>query len=276
MSELEKFSIYINDKSKATIKTYTAMYKKLRNMLEKDIAEASQKKICDTAMSETNRNSSQGLINIGLMVRKMEGLKINELEAQRKKNQIALAEHVKKKNQQIGDSLPSLQELEDYTDYLYEHGTWKEYIINYLLINYQVRNKDLVFEIVKRKKDANEKDKNYMWLRGRVVTYIRRNYKTSNVYGERVHKITDPKFVTAIRRIIGLQNIGEDAGTFIPTESQAGYYIQKMSYKSLGEGNYCKIVIDANRSNLQKIREISENRGTSLSELIHSYDIENK
>ena len=114
-----------------------------------------------------------------------------------------------------------------------------------------------------------------MWIRGKVVTYIRRNYKTAKVYGERVHKITDPKFVTAIRRMIGLQKIGEDSGTFIQTESQAGYYIQKMSYKGLGEGKYVKIVIDANRADLQKLREISHNRGTSLSELLHSYDVKN-
>ncbi len=271
--ELEKFSESIAGKSPATIKTYSAMYNKLRKLLDKDIAHASQKKIIETAMSETNLNSSQALLNIGLMVRRMEDLNVDELEKQRKQNQIALAKHVKKKNIQLVDSLPSLKDLEDYTEDLYENGKWKEYIINYLLLNYQVRNKDLVFTLVKRKMDATDPDKNYIWLRGKVATYIRRNYKTSSTYGQLVHKIHDPKFVTAIRRMMALQKTGD--GVFIPTESQAGYYIQKYTYQELGESKYVKIVIDANRGDLQKLREISKNRATDINTLLESYDIKN-
>jgi len=276
MSEFDKLMEHVKDKSNSTIKAYSIAYKKLRKLLEKDVEEASQKKIIEAVMEgTTNLNSAQALINIGVMIRKLNNLNVLELEHQRTKNTVALAQYVKEKNQLIGDTLPSYDELWQYTDSLYANAQYKEFIINYLLLKYQTRNEDLMFTVVKRKMDCTDLNKNYIWLRNRVATYFRREYKTANVYGEKIHKITNMKFITAIRRIIGLQNIDDDKAVFVPTESQLGYYIQKYTYKQLGETKYVKIVIDHFRGDIQKLREISENRGTDLSTLAQSYDIKN-
>lgn len=271
--ELQKLMESVSDKSANTIKAYTVQYNKLRKALDKDISDASQKKIIAISTNEPNVNAMQALLNIGILVRKFNDLDTKELTRKREENRHLLSKHIKEKNKQLADTLPSLQDLEDYTEQLYKNGKWKDYIINYLLINYQTRNADLHFDLVNRKMDANDPNKNYIWLRNKTATYIRNVYKTAGSYGQKVHKITDPKFVFAIRRVMGLQRSGLGEGTFIPTESQVGYYVMRSTYKELGEGKYVKIVIDAHRDNLQKLREISENRGTSIDELLFSYDI---
>jgi hypothetical protein len=273
--ELEKLLESVADKSPNTIKAYKVQYTKLRKALDKDIGDTSQKNIISTASNENNVNAIQALLNIGILVRKLNDLDVKDLIKKREENRHNLSTHVKEKNVKIAETLPSLQDLEDYTEQLYKNGKWKDYIINYLLINYQVRNVDLHFEIVTRKRDANDPNKNYIWIRNKTVTYIRNVYKTAKTYGQKVQKITDPKFVSAIRKVMGLQRNGMDEGVFIPNDSQIGHYIQKATYKQLGEGKYVKIVIDANRNNLQKLREISKSRGTSIDELLTSYDIQN-
>ena len=45
---------------------------------------------------------------------------------------------------------------------------------------------------------------------------------------------------------------------------------------NLGEGIYVKIIINHFRNNLDKLNEISDNRGTSLKILKESYDIDTK
>ena len=55
-----------------------------------------------------------------------------------------------------------------------------------------------------------------------------------------------------------------------------GYYIQKATLDNLGEGTYVKIIINHFRNNLDKLNEISDNRGTSLKILKESYDIDTK
>ena len=276
-TEFELLQEHIKDKSQATIKSYMIAYKRMRQLLDdEEIADCSQKKILQVIMDgDINLNSAQSLINIAVIVRQFSHESVLTLERQRYQNRIALAQHVKEKNKLIENTLPSLETLCLYTDSLYANSQFKEFIINYLLLNYQTRNADLVFTIVGRKMDASDPTKNYIWLRNRVATYIRRHYKTAQAYGEKVHKITDAKFITALRRVINLQKIDDEKGVFIPTISQAGYYIQKYTYNELGETKYVKIVIDHFRSDLQKLREIADNRGTDLSTLAASYDIKN-
>ena len=158
----------------------------------------------------------------------------------------------KEKNAEIKDDLPSLDELEEYTEYLYENKKWFEYIINYLLINYQTRNKDLDFTIVGLKRDTKDKDKNFMWLERGRVTFIRNNYKTSNTYGTKTDVISDEKFVTALKRM--KTKIG--GNTFIPNPDDPSYYVKKSTYKQIGEGAYFKVLVNTNRGDLQKLKSM--------------------
>jgi hypothetical protein len=95
MTELDKFRETFANKSKITQGVYNSNYKKLREMLDDvDIASVSQKKIIETAETIDNRNTQQSLINIAFLIRKNEGLAIQELEVFRKKNQSFLKDKI--------------------------------------------------------------------------------------------------------------------------------------------------------------------------------------
>lgn len=287
MAEYEKFMNSIKEKSDATKKQYRIQYNKLFKLTEKPIGETSEKKIIEILDNIENKNNSQALLNIAFLIRKEEGLSVAQLEKRRKQDKDKLIDDVKKKNVELKDNLPSYNDIVEYMDYLYDKGEWTDYIINYLLINLQVRNQDLDFTIVSRKKDATDNNKNYMWLQNTKgkATFIRNVYKTANInapdgtnhgYGQKVNNITDKKFIVALRRVLGCQKSGLDCGVFIPNKASIHYYLQKATYKSLGETLYFKIIVNHFRNNIDKLKEISENRGTDLRTVLQAYDIEMK
>ena len=277
MSELDSFIASVEGKSVNTIKSYKSQYNKLYKLLGKNIGETSEAKLLSTIDTIDNVNGKQALINIAIQIRRMDmyKLSVKKLEAEREKNKHKLIEKVKDTNLKLQNSLPSYRELVDYMESLYKASSWTDYIINYLLINYQVRNLDLLFDIVKRKKDTKDTTKNYIWLAPKKVVYIRNVYKTASTYHKKTITITDPKFMTAIKRVFACQKHNEDCGVFIPNPDQVGYYILNSTYKKIGEGAYFKVVVSHFRDNLDKIKEISENRGTKVETILNSYDIEN-
>jgi hypothetical protein len=275
MAEYNKFMKSIENKSTATQKQYRIQYNKLYKLLDKPIAEASEKKILETVIEQENMNNQQAILNIGFLVRKAEGLSVKKLEEYRENLKLKINEQIKKKNVELKETLPSYDDLIQYTEMLWENSEWTDYIINYLLIYYQVRNEDLDFSIVKRKKDANDPEKNYMWLQSGKVTYIRNRYKTDKTYGKKVNVITNKQFITAIRRVLGCQDSELKCGVFIPNKNAIAYYIIKATYKQLGETKYFKIVVNHFRKNLEKLKEISENRGTDLMTIYQYYNIDN-
>jgi len=280
-SEFDLFVKAIADKSANTIKNYKTAYKKLMSIIEggegSNIATTDEKKIVKKIREkEKNRNTQQSLINIAIMVKRMNDKKdIEKLIEAREDNKKMIIKMVQAKNVSLQSSLPSYDEIQEYTDMLYEKGEWTDFIINFLLINYQVRNQDLVFDIVRFKRDTQDTDKNFMWLSNKKVVYSRNNYKTADTYGKKVITITDPKFVVAMKRTLSHQKYDEEKGVFIPTISQVGYYIKKATLKQIGEGAYMKIVVNKFRNNIDKIKEISENRGTDINTILTNYDIEN-
>lgn len=268
LTELDVFLASLEGKSKMTIKTYTQQYKKLRNDLGKDIHESSQKAIIDVSAEQENNNTKQARLNIGILVRKLYNYDIKELEKQRDVWKGNIKEDVKKKNEMI--KLPTYNDLLEYLDYLYENDKWVEYVINYLLINFQVRNEDLDFKIVEKKREMVDDNTNYIWLARDKIVYVRNNYKTSNTYGTKINNIKDKNFMIAMKRIKARGD------TLVPNPDNLGYWIKKATLDSMGEGAYFKIIVNAYKGNLQEINKISENRGTDLKTLISSYDIDNK
>ena len=265
----------IAGKSTATKTTYRNQYQKLTKEFKNDISDISQKKILEFANSQKNPHQQQSLINIALLVRRLNNLPTDELTKQRDKNKKSIENRTKEVNTNL--DLPSLNDLQEYLAYLYSEGKWTDFIINFLLLELQVRNKDLNFQIVSRKKDMTDMNKNYIWLdvRTKKSLFIRRDYKTAKTYGEKRNIIKDKEFIIALKRVLSCQKHKEDCGVLIKNEDHVGYYVQKSTYKNIGEGAYLKIIIDAHRKegNTQKLLEIAENRGTDPATLLNSYDI---
>jgi hypothetical protein len=278
MTELEQFINFNKDKSPKTKGTYERMYRKLSIILNGDVGNLSEDKIIELVNNEVdNINTIQSLLNIAVLIKKMKNMKFEKIQAERKKNINKVELHTKNQNDKKKQIYPSLQELKDYTEYLFNNSKWTDYVINYLLLNHYVRNKDLDFIITLRKKDTTDKEKNYIWLDNRYkkAVYIRRDYKTADTYGEKQSIIKDEKFITALRRIVSHQKHKENEGVFIPNENALGYYIQKATFQELGEGNYLKIIINHHLQNENPhiLKEISKERGTDIQTLISNYSV---
>ena len=286
MTELEEFRKTFANKSKVTNNVYNSNYKKLREMLgDVDIASVSQKKIIELAETLDNRNSQQSLINIAYLIRKNNGLAIQELETFRKKNQSVIKDKVYESNTNLMDSLPSYTSVAYYIDGLLKDEKYVHYVINYLLLHCQVRNADLNFDFVLFKRDTKDTSKNYLWYssKSKTVHYVRNVYKTAKIvkpdgtttgYGQKVIKITDPKFIKVMKILVNYEKKEQKPVVFFPSVENIGYYVKKMTYKGLGETAYFKIVVNHFRENVNMLKQISYNRGTDINTILESYDIE--
>jgi len=287
MAELSQFKEFIKDKSANTIKSYIQQYNKLKKIVDKemeqsvDITNISEKNILEFVSDENNLNSQQALLNVAIMIRKMNKQPTSKLEKKRDENKEKLKGFVKEKNQKLkDDGLPSYEDLLDYLQFLYDSKRWTDFIINYLLIYYHTRNEDVNFELVPFKRDIKANpDLNYLWYskRAKKATLYRRNYKTAGKYGMKTDVITDSKFLNAIKEIFECRKKGEEGcDVFIPNKDNVGYFVKKATLNNLGENIYNKIIINHFRNNLDKLKEISESRGTSLDTLHENYDIDKK
>lgn len=286
-AELDKLINSVYDKSENTKRAYKVQYNKFSKMLDeldmpKQIHLNSQKKLLELALEQDKPNSQQALINIAVLVRRLYSLNVDELIANREKNKVKIQERVKEVNKQLTNDLPSYQDLMEYMAHLWATDKWESYIINWLLLNLQVRNKDLDFKVIFRKKDATDPEKNYMWLAAKKCVFIRNVYKTAKTYDRKINIIVDKSFHTAIKNFVKhRKNIAVEGDKYanmllITNEEQLGYIVKKSTLKEIGEGNYVKIVIDHFRGDLQMIKQISQNRGTSVDTLLKYYDLENQ
>ena len=88
--------------------------------------------------------------------------------------------------------------------------------------------------------------------------------------------ITDSKFLNAIKEIFECRKKNEEDCVFIPNKDNVGYFVKKSTLNNLGETLYNKVIVTHFRNNLDKLKEISESRGTDLKTLHENYDIEKK
>jgi hypothetical protein len=284
MAEFTKFQASFANKSKITQGVYTSNYKKLRDLLgDVDIASVSQSRVIEVVEQLDNRNSQQALINIAYLIRKKEELGILELEAFRTKNSILIGDKIYKTNASLSTTLPSYDTLVEFVNKLLEDKKYIQYILNYLLLYYQVRNADLDLHFVLYKKDTKDKTKNYLWFSARTKTvhYIRNVYKTAKLvkstgeikgYGQKIIKITDPVFI-GVMKILAQQ---KEPILFIPNSASLPYWIKKMTYEGLGETLYFKIVVNHYRENINMLKQISYNRGTDIKTIQKFYDVESE
>ena len=162
--------------------------------------------------------------------------------------------------------LPTLSEMKNHMNNLYDSGNYLGYCVMYLFLTYTVRNSDLIATVVKSKKDTNDSD-NFFILGRKQVTYIRNNYKTADKYGSKTHVITNPKFLTAIKTLDYLLRETDNIDRVIKKiTADIGH---------INEGNIAKIVLRENNT-INGLKRISKNRGTDISTLVDSYNITKK
>ena len=272
------FDTYIShtNLSTSTKKTYSLNYKNYLEQFEnanKIITKESIDMIVEyIATLEKSNNTKMMLIAILINLMNFNGYDTREIKI----IQSAMFDTKKKdtiiRKNEKEHVLPSLKVIETYNKSLLKQENYREYIINFILLNYNVRNQDLDLEIVFKKKDVDNEN-NFLLVRATDVVYIRNKYKTFSNYGKKTHIIRSRPFTRACQRFV------ESGDTKILTKnSNLTQEISKYTYNGLSESDYLKIVIhsiDFNKD-LRKLDKIGERRGTSTAVLISEYSIKVK
>lgn len=173
-----------------------------------------------------------------------------------------LQEESQNRQKKIGEdtSLPTMKELKKRMNELYDNQDYKGFCIMYLMVTYQVRNMDMMATIVSSKKETNTTE-NFFVVGKSQVTWIRNKYKTSDKFGTKTNVIKNKKFIHAIS---GLEELLK------PTEN-----IDRVIKKITGgitEATIAKIFLREN-NNMNAVKKVSKNRGTSAEVLLDSYNI---
>ena len=145
-------------------------------------------------------------------------------------------------------------------DNLYSEGVYLKFIINYLLLHYHTRNQDLNLTITNTNKNIDT-ETNYLLVRKSKVIYIRNNYKTHELYGEKIYTITDKKFIYSVKQL--------GIGSLLKTKNIARE-VRSHTIDKLSESQINKIMMYSLPIN--DLSHISDSRGTSINTLLNSYN----
>lgn len=265
---------------------YTSVYKRFLHLSDftkmTDLSEDNIIKIID--VESIPPKSRQSLLDAAILVRRHNNASFEKLINYKMVLKKLVEKDKFEKNEILKDELSDKSVIELYIKTLFNEKNYVSYIVNYLLLSCGVRNLDLNLLITRDKnvtKSGFQSSINYLYVTSSYVMFIRNNYKTYKTYGQKRIKISRINFVHACNELLGgefekplltLQN-GDEI-----SEDSIGRVIQDMTYEKQGEGKYFKInIMDAKKdNNIRRIRELSNNRGTSLEEIFNSYDIDNK
>jgi len=265
-----------------TKKQYRTAYKKWQSTTERQVIDCSEQSIIDILEKVACApNTKNNVVSVIVLIRKHHGLPIEKVRNWRdvKLKKIIDVAHTAA-DKVINAYLPCYTELNDYVKKLYKEKNWRDYIINYILSRYCVRNRDLnVFITQDRsimKRAGDEDNVNIMYIAPTYVVYIRRDYKTYDTYGELKIDIRSLPMRTAL---LGFLDGKADGFLFgnsadkVMTQPSISNYILKHSFKELGETDICKIVMSyfAQRGDIRALTRLSKSRGTSLDTLVAYY-----
>ena len=164
-----------------------------------------------------------------------------------------------KKNDVLKETLPTIDFKKMLNGY-YRDKQNKNFVILYLLMNYNTRNKDLVVKVVNDETNLND-DENFLFIREKDVVYIRNDYKTKERYGTKRNIIKAKKFFNAVQEVDSL----------LIDNNNLDRQVKKVT-GGLNQSTLFKMLITKN-NNLKSIAKASKARGTNMETIATSYDI---
>lgn len=221
-----------------------------------------------------NPNTLQLYLNMIILVRKFNNEEVDKLIKFRNSLSDSIKQTRKDNLDKMDDKLPSLDHIKDSLDEL----TGIRYVINYIMVNHGLRNKDLNLKFVKVLPE--DKDENYIMQKGKNVILNINDYKTDKTHGTKEIKINNSKFLKELKSLnlkdgdylIPMKN-GDKISNIITFNDK----ILKLTIDRLGQNRLVKIVVKdlLNNKNFEKLDQISKDRGTSLEVLLKSYNLHN-
>jgi len=221
-----------------------------------------------------NPNTLQLYLNMIILVRKFNNEEVDKLIKFRNSLSDSIKQTRKDNLDKMDDKLPSLDHIKDSLDEL----TGIRYVINYIMVNHGLRNKDLNLKFVKVLPE--DKDENYIMQKGKNVILNINDYKTDKTHGTKEIKINNSKFLKELKSLnlkdgdylIPMKN-GNKISNIITFNDK----ILKLTIDRLGQNRLVKIVVKdlLNKKDFEKLDSISKDRGTSLEVLLKSYNLHN-
>lgn len=281
-TELAELLASKSNVSKATLNNYERFYKKITEKTKQPLKDLDNDMIIDVIKEISNNNPTNEAtyLSIPIMIKRLYKIDYNKLAEYKFNLKPTVLKHIENVNQQKGKDLPKFKELENHLKTLYDEKKHMEYIINYILINYGTRNKDLDLFITKyNKAEKYENDINYMIVYKSKVDIIINNYKTIKSYGPKYFKITNKKFIEVANQLpLESWLLKVESGEHI-RENSLNTFIQRRLYKNLCEGDYFKMLIlhlMNGKNAIQNIQKFSATRGTDFKTILESYNIYQK
>ena len=262
------FTDYINNlnlsdkRSKNIIYSYNKYLDIFDEVIHKDLI----KNIFNRDIYPTD-SMVKNLLGVFIHFYKFSNLDPTKLQNQLKKINLQMNEGYKNRNIKLKSILPSLKELQQFNLQNYKDRKYRAFIINYLLLNYGVRNKDLNLTITRNSKNL-DKTKNYLVVRKNTANYIRNDYKTKNVYNSKKNVIKSLRLLESAEELLG----DKEHVSLLLNTINLGQEIQKYTYNNLLEGDIFKIVVSSKKK-LKDIENITNKRGSSVNAVISNYNL---
>ncbi len=222
-----------------------------------------------------NPNTLQLYLNMIILVRRDNGEETDKLIKLRNSLREEIQKNRKENLSKLDDKLPSVDHINNELEKL----KGQKYIINYLMINHALRNKDINLKMVQSLPE--DKNENYILLKSKnKVILLITDYKTEKKHGDKEIIINDSKFIKELKSL-DLKNgdylIPMKNGDKIKNITTFNDKILRMTIDNLGQNKLVKIVIKEllNNKSYDKLEDLSKHRGTSMSVLLKSYNLHN-
>tara|TARA_R110002020_G_scaffold151219_6_gene328259 strand:+ start:244 stop:1158 length:915 start_codon:yes stop_codon:yes gene_type:complete len=272
----------LKDMSESTAKSYRGSYLRLRKLLElkdkrKPIKKMSLKDVLTSIENVENPSTRHSVFVIAKKIFDYEKNK-SDFDVVDKKIREDKRSLQVSKNGNLDKTLPTYKELKTA---IKNEMNPKKFIVSFLMFKLTCRNMDIALADVHAKPKENyDENRNHLIVDGNKVIFIRNRYKTVKQYGQKKNVINVLKFTNMIKKFLGDAEkkalFSQRSGKEI-TGSSVASYLKKFIVLGLTEGQIVKIVLKrADESgSYNMLRNISNNRGTSISVLLSEYDVSN-
>jgi len=269
----ERAFLVDNSKTENTAKIYGRAYDKLViNIGDKPVLVSNaDEDFLIATIKETSDNAETRATLLTIVFKLRADKKNPKLETYRELNKKDRAKNVIRRQAIEREKFQAIQypNLVEFLDDLYRKKKYDDWIVNFLLINYGVRNADV--NVILTKTRPTDDTKNWLWLvNGSRVDYIRNNYKTAKTYGQLTIQIRNKRFVKVIQEV--MHNRTEDYKLMGDvTDASLSQKVIRITPFRLGEGQIFKIVVGHYVKMGKDLADLAKWRGTSVPTIIAAY-----
>ena len=174
------------------------------------------------------------------------------------------------------DSVASQEDILDHEERMYTAKRWSAYVACRIVRELLCRNKDLNLTVI----DYDQQHKiefavktsydNWFVIQGKEISVVRNNYKTAKKYGCLTNKlVADKKLLEACKHLDRDELLfpGADTAAKLQNRLKNSLFTSEVGYL------HSEIEKIKRTGNIGRLREIAATRGSSVEQLLTSYDL---